>query len=60
MSRTRTIFVVIIGVALIAILAGAAAFLLISPRQTTSPAATPDSTDRALDDDIIVHFVWCF
>ncbi len=45
MSRTRTIFVVIIGVALMAILAGVAVFLLSSPRQTTGPAATPDSTD---------------
>ncbi len=45
MSRTRTIFVVIIGIALMAILAGVAAFLLFSPRQTTGPDATPDSTD---------------
>jgi ABC-type glycerol-3-phosphate transport system substrate-binding protein len=40
MSRTRTIFFVIIGLALIAILAGVAAFLLLGPSETGSTTAS--------------------
>ena len=37
MSRTRTIFLVIIGLALIAVLGGVAFFVLLKPGQTTTP-----------------------